>query len=90
MPTSPLGGHDDPKDNLSCPRGEVCQVSNRLMDASGWRFEDKHTLYVFRDKRHHLQGKEKCEEETQRKKPNGTQSVGKNRSQLGTLLEFQK
>lgn len=64
-------GHDDQKDNLSCLRSEICQVGNRLMDASGWRFEDEHTLYVFRDKRHHLR-KEKCEEEIQRKKPNGT------------------
>lgn len=59
------------------------------MDASGWRFEDKHTLYVFRDKRRRLR-KKKCEEGAQWKKPNGTQSVGKNRSQLGTFLEFQK
>lgn len=59
------------------------------MDASSWRFEDKHTLYVFRDKRHRLR-KEECEEGTQEKKPNGTQSAGKNRSQSGTFLEFQK
>lgn len=71
------------------PKGEICQVSNRLMDASGWRFEDKHTLYVFRDK-NTISGRRNARETTQRKKPNGTQSVGKNRSQLGTLLEFQK
>lgn len=59
---SPLGGHDDPKDNLSCPRSEICQVvGNKPVDASSWRFEDKHTLYVFRDKRHRLR-KEECEE----------------------------